>query len=110
MDRSFTDVAVNGAVFSISFNWDCNLDRAVDECDPDVEIRRLNDYANKLSRGYNFRYATCAASISPSASLLLDMPHTPHHPRAARSHHHRTAYSHGSSAPPHCCNSRRAGA
>ena len=48
MDRSFTDVAVNGAVFSISFNWDCNLDRAVDECEPDVEIRRLDDYANKL--------------------------------------------------------------
>jgi P2X purinoceptor 3 len=57
-NTSFTDVAVNGAVFSISFNWDCNLDRAVDECDPDVEIRRLDDYANKLSRGYNFRYAT----------------------------------------------------
>ena len=57
-NTSFADVAANGAVLMISFNWDCNLDRDIGECKPEVLIRRLDDYANPLSRGYNFRYAT----------------------------------------------------
>lgn len=57
-NTSFADVAVNGAIFAISFQWDCNLDRNIGECLPEVSFRRLDDYANPLSRGYNFRYAT----------------------------------------------------
>ena len=57
-NTSFADVVADGAVLCISFNWDCNLDRNIEECKPEVLFRRLDDYANPLSRGYNFRYAT----------------------------------------------------
>ena len=32
--------------------------RKIEECKPEVMILRLDDYANSLSRGFNFRYAT----------------------------------------------------
>ena len=57
-NTSFAEVAANGAVLMIAFNWDCNLDQGIGECSPEVEMRRLDDYANPLSRGYNYRYAT----------------------------------------------------
>ena len=57
-NTSFADVAVSGGIFLISFNWDCNLDHPVSECVPEVDTTRIDDYADPLSHGYNFRYAT----------------------------------------------------
>lgn len=57
-DRSFDDIAVKGGVISIRVNWNCNLDSSVDECKPLYSFMRLdNSNANRISKGYNYRYA-----------------------------------------------------
>ena len=57
-NTTFDDVARNGAVFSISFNFDCNLDREIESCAPQVSFDRLDDPADTASPGYSFRYST----------------------------------------------------
>jgi len=56
-NTTFEEVAQDGAVFSISFTWDCNLDIDVDECDPDVQFSRLDD-PNAEDKGFSFPYTT----------------------------------------------------
>ena len=56
-NTTFDDVAQDGAVFSISFSWDCNLDVDIDECLPDVQFSRLDD-PDAEDKGFSFPYAT----------------------------------------------------
>lgn len=57
-ENSFEEMAVNGAVISISIIWDCNLDYSEKRCKPKYDFSRLDNYGgNTLARGYNFRYA-----------------------------------------------------
>ena len=56
-NTSFADVARDGAVFSISFSWDCNLDLDIDKCLPDVVFSRLDD-PDAEDKGFSFPYTT----------------------------------------------------
>ena len=56
-NTSFDEVAQDGAVFSIAFNWDCNLDIDIDECLPDIKFSRLDD-PEAEDKGFSFPYTT----------------------------------------------------
>ena len=56
-NTTFDEVAQDGAVFSISFSWDCNLDVDIDECLPDVQFSRLDD-PDAEDKGFSFPYTT----------------------------------------------------
>ena len=56
-NTSFDEVAQDGAVFSIGFNWDCNLDVDIDECLPDIKFSRLDD-PEAEDKGFSFPYTT----------------------------------------------------
>lgn len=47
-----------GAVFAMMFHWECNLDGDSPECQPTIVMARLdNPVYNKITSGFNFRYA-----------------------------------------------------
>lgn len=57
-DSHFEEMAVKGAVLSITVIWDCNLDYSEKDCNPKYEFSRLDNYGgNEIAQGYNFRYA-----------------------------------------------------
>ncbi|KAG1653487.1 P2X purinoceptor 4 [Nymphon striatum] len=56
-DQSYSTIAVKGGVIGININWDCNLDRSVDHCNPTYSFSRLDDPDAKIAKGWNFRYA-----------------------------------------------------
>ncbi|XP_077168034.1 P2X purinoceptor 5 isoform X1 [Paroedura picta] len=56
---NFQEMASEGGVIGIQIEWDCDLDRAASECNPQYSFSRLdNKFAKKsISSGYNFRFA-----------------------------------------------------
>ncbi|XP_053312980.1 P2X purinoceptor 2 [Spea bombifrons] len=53
---NFTELAYKGGIIGVIINWNCNLDLHPSKCRPQYSFRRL-DLQNKLSSGYNYRYA-----------------------------------------------------
>ncbi|XP_033748949.1 P2X purinoceptor 4-like isoform X2 [Pecten maximus] len=53
----YSDVAVEGGVMQVVIDWDCNLDKSIEDCVPEYTFRRLDSGDFSLSRGFNFRYA-----------------------------------------------------
>ncbi|KAM9596569.1 P2X purinoceptor 5 isoform 1-T1 [Trichechus inunguis] len=56
---NFQEMALEGGVIGIHIEWDCDLDKASSECNPQYSFSRLdNRFAEKsISSGYNFRFA-----------------------------------------------------
>jgi hypothetical protein len=54
---SFESVQQLGALIAISYDWDCNLDKAINKCKPNVTYTRLDDPTSAFSTGFNYRYA-----------------------------------------------------
>ncbi|KAG8455610.1 hypothetical protein GDO86_001710 [Hymenochirus boettgeri] len=52
----FTELAKKGGVIGVIINWNCNLDLHPSKCQPEYSFRRL-DLQNKVSSGYNYRFA-----------------------------------------------------
>jgi len=52
----YDEVAHLGGVFEVSMRWRCNLDRNKN-CQPDVEVRRLDTMFDPDNIGYGFKYA-----------------------------------------------------
>ncbi|XP_057213153.1 P2X purinoceptor 7 [Triplophysa rosa] len=57
--ESFGEMAVEGGVFGIQINWDCDLNSIFHSCLPKYSFRRLDEKeSNKtLYPGFNFRFA-----------------------------------------------------
>ncbi|XP_053223887.1 P2X purinoceptor 1 [Podarcis raffonei] len=56
--QKFSVLALKGGVVGITISWDCDLDWPVRHCVPVYRFHGLyNDDNNKLSPGFNFRYA-----------------------------------------------------
>ncbi|XP_069135019.1 P2X purinoceptor 4-like isoform X2 [Argopecten irradians] len=55
--NNYTDMAVEGGVMQIIIDWDCNLDKSLEDCVPEYTFRRLDSADFSLSQGFNFRYA-----------------------------------------------------
>lgn len=72
--NKYEDMALQGGAVAAVVKWECNLDRSVDECQPEINFIRFNiitkkifflmnfyfridDPNNGFSKGYNFRYA-----------------------------------------------------
>ncbi|XP_075575559.1 P2X purinoceptor 5 isoform X3 [Pelecanus crispus] len=57
--NSFQEMALEGGVIGIQIEWNCDLDKAPSECNPQYSFSRLdNKFAGKsISSGYNFRFA-----------------------------------------------------
>jgi hypothetical protein len=53
----FEEVQQLGAIIAISYDWDCNLDRNLKYCVPNVTYHRLDDPTSSFSTGFNYRYA-----------------------------------------------------
>uniref|UniRef100_S4RR49 Uncharacterized protein n=1 Tax=Petromyzon marinus TaxID=7757 RepID=S4RR49_PETMA len=56
--EDFKELAIEGGVFSIMIEWNCNLDLNEQACKPNYKFRRLDkENRNKtISPGYNFRF------------------------------------------------------
>lgn len=54
---NFDDIRQLGALVAISYDYDCNLDRPISKCSPEITYARLDDPKSKLSTGFNYRYA-----------------------------------------------------
>ncbi|XP_077534353.1 P2X purinoceptor 4-like [Haemaphysalis longicornis] len=53
----FDQMARKGGVIEIMINWDCDLDYDVKHCLPKYSFHRLDDAANAVAEGVNFRYS-----------------------------------------------------
>ncbi|XP_041436166.1 P2X purinoceptor 2-like [Xenopus laevis] len=53
---NFTELAKKGGIIGVIINWNCNLDLHLSKCRPEYSFRRL-DLQNKISSGYNYRFA-----------------------------------------------------
>lgn len=62
-NTTFDQVARAGAVFELLFNWDCNLDRDIDQCAPEITYSRLDDPDAEVP-GYSFGYVTYSSDES----------------------------------------------
>lgn len=47
--------AASGAMILMDFNYDCNLDRSLDLCEPSINMVRLDEPMSPISSGFNFR-------------------------------------------------------
>ncbi|XP_043940112.1 P2X purinoceptor 3 [Protopterus annectens] len=58
-DQDFIKLANKGGVLGIKIGWICDLDKSNDLCNPQYSFTRLDSISekNKVSQGYNFRYA-----------------------------------------------------
>nr|XP_032802402.1 P2X purinoceptor 4-like isoform X1 [Petromyzon marinus] len=56
--EDFKELAIEGGVFSIMIEWNCNLDLNEQACKPNYKFRRLDKENRKktISPGYNFRF------------------------------------------------------
>ncbi|XP_037531759.1 P2X purinoceptor 3a [Nematolebias whitei] len=54
-----TELAMKGGEIGINIQWQCNLDENIENCVPKYSFRRMDApfEKNKVSTGYNFRYA-----------------------------------------------------
>ncbi|XP_013862272.1 P2X purinoceptor 3a [Austrofundulus limnaeus] len=59
IQRDWTQLAVKGGEIGINIEWQCNLDENIEKCVPKYSFSRLDApfEKNKISKGYNFRYA-----------------------------------------------------
>ncbi|XP_041038513.1 P2X purinoceptor 3-like, partial [Carcharodon carcharias] len=57
--QDFRALTLKGGVLGIRIEWKCNLDWAADSCVPRYSFQRLDKVSqtNRVSQGYNFRYA-----------------------------------------------------
>ncbi|KAF5911730.1 hypothetical protein HPG69_015708 [Diceros bicornis minor] len=57
--NKFQEMALQGGVIGIQIEWDCDLDKAPSECNPNYHFSRLDNKfsENSISSGYNFRFA-----------------------------------------------------
>jgi P2X purinoceptor 4 len=51
------DVNTTGVLLAMNANFDCDLDKNPDGCNPTITITRMDDAHSSLSKGYNFRTA-----------------------------------------------------
>merc|ERR1711907_761864 len=47
---------MKGGIILMSFDYKCNLDKPVLDCEPEVSFERLDDPSDPVSSGFNFRY------------------------------------------------------
>ena len=47
---------------AVLIDWECNLDHALSQCDPQTTFVRLDNPDSTLSSGFNFRYARYGAA------------------------------------------------
>ena len=52
---SYSDVASSGAILLVSSNWDCNFDGDLADCSPSFSFERVDNVADTISYGFNFR-------------------------------------------------------
>ena len=64
------DVASEGADLLLTVYYDCDLDRALEECTPRIpfDVTRTDTADSSLSRGYNARWLSAAGSSRAAAS------------------------------------------
>ena len=55
--EDFSDISTNGAVMSVSIDWDCDFDYSVEKCIPHYSFSRLDSPDAKVAPGFNFRYS-----------------------------------------------------
>ena len=51
----YTDIATTGAILLVSSNWNCNFDQDVTACNPEFKFERVDNVADTISYGFNFR-------------------------------------------------------
>jgi len=55
---NYYNLRQKGAVIGVFLNWNCDLDRNLQNCLPSFVWKRLDDPSSQQSVGYNFRYTT----------------------------------------------------
>uniref|UniRef100_F7D6S0 P2X purinoceptor n=1 Tax=Ornithorhynchus anatinus TaxID=9258 RepID=F7D6S0_ORNAN len=55
--QDFRALALKGGVVGITIDWNCDLDWPVRFCKPVYQFHSLYDEGNKISSGFNFRFA-----------------------------------------------------
>ncbi|XP_069135018.1 P2X purinoceptor 4-like isoform X1 [Argopecten irradians] len=55
--EDYKNMSGSGGVMQIIIDWDCNLDKSLEDCVPEYTFRRLDSADFSLSQGFNFRYA-----------------------------------------------------
>ncbi|XP_041348951.1 P2X purinoceptor 4-like isoform X2 [Gigantopelta aegis] len=56
--QNYDNMTKWGAVVQILIHWDCDLDYDVEDCVPAYGFRRLDSEDYKVSKGFNFRFAS----------------------------------------------------
>jgi len=54
----YTEVASTGAILLVSSVWNCDLDKNIDQCNPEYGIERIDGVEGTISSGFNFRSVT----------------------------------------------------
>ena len=50
-----SEVATSGAIILMTSEWNCNLDESISKCNPKWKFKRIDNEADSISYGYNFR-------------------------------------------------------
>jgi len=53
--NTYDGLKAKGALLLMSFKYDCDLNKALDQCQPQISIARL-DQNNSISTGFNYRF------------------------------------------------------
>lgn len=69
---AYDDVKQLGALVAISYDWTCNLNRAMSSCTPQVTYTRLDDPHSKFSTGFNYRYSRAWAVHNVSSGDYVE--------------------------------------
>ena len=49
------DIVTYGAIILMESQWDCDLDKGEDKCNPKWKFSRIDGEANSISSGFNYR-------------------------------------------------------
>eukprot|EP01083_Nonionella_stella_P211178 763841_1 len=52
---NYKDIATSGAILLVSSHWNCDFDENVNKCVPHFTFERVDDLAETISYGFNFR-------------------------------------------------------
>ncbi|OWA51555.1 P2X purinoceptor 4 [Hypsibius exemplaris] len=55
-NESLDLMAVRGGIIGFGIEWNCNLDRDLEECLPRYTFKRLDSIHDKVAKGWNFRH------------------------------------------------------
>ena len=68
-DVEYTDIATTGADILLNIYYDCDLDQALEECQPKLpfEVMRIDTADSALSHGYNTRWLSAVKGDLPTS-------------------------------------------